>query len=40
VGAVRGDAERDARRFRKQMANPIQENFVRVGHTLALMHQL
>jgi hypothetical protein len=37
---LRQDTRRDARRFRKQMANPIQEKFVGVGHPFALMHQL
>ena len=40
VGALRGNTKRDARRFRKQMANPIEEHFVGVGHPLALMHKL
>ena len=40
VRALRGNAKRDSRRFRKQMANPIEENFVGVGHPLALMHKL
>ena len=40
VGALRRNTKRDARRFRKQMADPIQEDFVGVGHPLALMHKL
>ena len=40
VRALRGNTKRDARSFRKHMANPIQEDFVGVGHPLALMHQL
>ena len=40
VRALRGNAERDSRCVCKQMANPIEENFVGVGHPLALMHKL
>jgi hypothetical protein len=40
VRALRGDGKRDARRVGKQIMNPIQENFVGVGHPLALMRKL
>ena len=38
--ALQGDTKRDARRFREQMANPIHEDLVGVGHPFPLMHEL
>src|SRR5580704_6982867 len=40
VRALRRDAERDARRFFKYLANPAAEHLVGVGHPLALMQNL
>src|SRR6202041_2312142 len=40
VRALRGDAERDARRFFEQLANPAAEHLVGVGRPLALMQNL
>ena len=40
VGALRGNTKRDARRLCEQMANPVFERLVGVGHPFALMHEL